>query len=523
MTAVLAQAHTALAQRDWRTLHRLCTEWLLRDSQAVDPYYLLALLAAEHDNPAKALQVVDRALALAPTRSDCLALRGRCLLALNRPAEALQAARDGVRGDVNDAHTWDTLGVVLTRAGAHDEAVMPYRQAVSLVPGRADFQYNLAAALQFTGELEDAAQAYRRCLTIEAEHPRAWSALSQLAKPPFDDGEWARLQQLATASCADDQPVDSCLHLCHAVAKQLEDQGEPQAAMRWLARGKRRKRTSLGYDFSADAALFDAAGHLDTDAPVGAGHDSEEPIFIVGLPRTGTTLVERILSSHPQVFAAGELSHFSLAAKRLAGTTGAHVLDAATLRAAERTDPAHLGQLYLQSTRPRTGHTAHFIDKMPLNFHYLGLIRRALPRARLICLRRHPLDSILSNYRQLFATGFSYYNYALDLLDCARYWLAFDRLIAHWQAQPGMNLLQLHYEQVVDDLEMQARALLAHCELDWDRRCLDFQHNPAAVATASSVQVRQPLYRSSVGRWRRYADELGPAIDWLRQQGVSLD
>ena len=183
MTAVLAQARAALAQRDWRTLHRLCTEWLLRDSQAVDPYYLLALLAAEHDNPAKALQVVDRALALAPTRSDCLALRGRCLLALNRPAEALQAARDGVRGDVHDAHTWDTLGVVLTRAGAHDEAVMPYRQAVSLVPGRADFQYNLAAALQFTGELEDAAQAYRRCLTIEAEHPRAWSALSQLARP----------------------------------------------------------------------------------------------------------------------------------------------------------------------------------------------------------------------------------------------------------------------------------------------------------------------------------------------------
>ncbi len=189
-------------------------------------------------------------------------------------------------------------------------------------------------------------------------------------------------------------------------------------------------------------------------------------------------------------------------------------------RPARRCDLAALGAAYVESTRPRTGHTPRFIDKMPLNFFYAPLIHRALPHAKIICLRRNPLDTCLSNYRQLFATNFSYYNYAYDLLETGRYYAAFDSLTAHWRAGLPKNYLEVRYEDVVDHTEREARRLVEFCELPWDARCLAFQDNAAPVATASSVQVRQPIYRTSVERWRHYERELAPLRALLVDAGV---
>jgi Flp pilus assembly protein TadD len=512
----LKQAEAALAARDYRQLHALCTSVLLRDPQCAHAYFLLALLAAEHHNHAKAIEVLDRALALAPQRAEYHAQRGRCLLALNRPREALLAAREGASGEVDSAWTWDTLGVVLTRAGAHGEAVAPFRQAIARDAGKPAYHYNLGAALQFIGDFAGAERAYRAALTLDREQPRVWSALAQVRKLPFAADEVAWIEaRIAAANGNTD--ADALLHWCHALAKQREDEGQARAAFALLQVGKARKRATIDYRFADDAELFAAAKRVcDKDSgAVGGGHASGEPIFILGLPRTGTTLVERILSSHPQVYAAGELSHFSLALKRVTATRGARVLDAETLAAAAGVDLAEVGRMYIDSTRPRTGHTPRFIDKMPLNFFYAGIIRRALPGARIICLRRHPLDSILGNYRQLFATGFTYYNYAYDLIDTARYWQAFDSLCAHWREVLGDAWLEVHYEAVVDDLEAQARRIVAHCGLPWDPACLAFHQNAAPVATASSVQVRKPIYRSSVGRWSQLQSELAAVIELL--------
>jgi hypothetical protein len=254
----------------------------------------------------------------------------------------------------------------------------------------------------------------------------------------------------------------------------------------------------------------------------GNGCPSEEPIFIVGMPRTGTTLVERILSSHETVFAAGELSDFSLVLKRSTATAGNMVLDPATLRAAATADARALGEAYLQSTRPRTGHTARFIDKMPLNFFYAGLIHRALPNARIICLRRNPLDTCLSNFRQLFATRFPYYRYAYDLLETGRYYALFDALMAHWRGLMPDDFREVHYEDLVTDPERETRKLLEFCGLPWDPQCLRFFENSAPVATASSIQVRSPLYGASVGRWKHYAEELAELIALLTSLGIRL-
>ncbi len=218
---------------------------------------------------------------------------------------------------------------------------------------------------------------------------------------------------------------------------------------------------------------------------------------------------------------AGELTNFALILKRMTGTPGAYVLDAPVLEAAGALDMRRVGAAYLESVRPVAGGQGRFVDKMPLNVLCAGLIHRALPNARIVCLRRHPMDACLANFRQLFATGFSYYDYAYDLGDTARYYAGFDRLAAHWRAVlPADRYAEVAYEDLVADQEGQTRRLLAFCGLDFDPRCLAFHENAAPVATASSVQVRSPIYASSVGRWRRYGAGLAPLRQALEAAGI---
>ena len=508
------EAERALNRRDYRLAHELCLKTLAAEPNHADALFLLGVIAAEHRNFGKAVEIIDRALALAPRKAEYWAQRGRCLLSLQRPREAFEAAQHALELEPHDALTLDTIGVVMTRAGAHAEATEPFRRAVARDAKQAPYHYNLGASLQFIGELRAAEAEYRQALRIDATYTRAWSSLAQVARAPLTADEIVALERALEEPTID---ADAELHLCHALAKQHEDEGRYAEAFRLLERGKRRKAATLGYRFTDDEASFQAAAQLPAAlaARGGAGHESREPIFIVGMPRTGTTLVERILSSHPDVFSAGELTNFGLVLKRAAATPSNRVLDAETLAAGARCDFAAVGAAYVESTRPRTGHKQRFIDKMPLNFFYAPLLRRCLPNAKIICLRRNPLDTCLSNYRQLFATSFSYYNYAYDLIDTGRYYAAFHALTTLWRETLGENYLEIRYEDVVDDTEREARRLVDFCELPWDSRCLAFQDNAAPVATASSAQVRQPIYRSSLERWRHYQRELEPLRELL--------
>jgi tetratricopeptide (TPR) repeat protein len=437
---------------------------------------------------------------------------------LHRPRDAFEAAQRALALDPQAALTLDTIGVVLTHAGAHAEALEPFRRAVVRDPSKAQYHYNLGASEQFVGDFERAAEAYRRALEIDPKHHRAWSALAQVSKAPFTTEEIAEIERQLAAEPSEDAE----LHLNHALAKQAEDLGRYAEGFRHLERGKRRKRASHVRSFAAHESLFDAAARAARPAGHERGFESAEPIFIVGMPRTGTTLVERILSSHPAVYSAGELTNFSLAVKRATGTPSNRVLDAETLVAAASVDSRALGAEYVDSTRPRTGHTPRFVDKMPLNFFYAALIHAALPNARIVCLRRNPMDACLSNVRQLFATRFSYYDYSFDLLDTGRYYLQFDSLIATWRrALPAARFIEVQYEALVADLERESRRLVAFCDLPWNDACLNFHANAAPVATASSVQVRSPIYTHSVDRWKRYGSKLDGLRALFDAAGVS--
>jgi hypothetical protein len=227
-------------------------------------------------------------------------------------------------------------------------------------------------------------------------------------------------------------------------------------------------------------------------------------------------LVDRILSSHPDVVSAGELNTFAGLIKSGAQTHSNLVLDENTLNKATALNLAGIGKSYIEATQELARGAARMTDKMPLNFFYAGLIHAALPNARIVALRRGAMDSCLSNYRQLFSTGFSYYNYTFDLENTAKYYRAFDDLIAHWRnVLPPSRFMEISYEDIVLDQEVQTRDLLAFCGLSWDEACLRFHENLAPVSTASSVQVRQPLYSGSIGRWKKYGSRLASLKDAL--------
>ena len=402
------------------------------------------MIAAEHRNFGKALEVIDRAIALAPQKAEYFAHRGRCLIALQPPARSVRSRRPGARARAArraDARHDRRRHDARRRACRGARTVPPRRRARSRA--KPAYHYNLGASLQFVGELQRGRSASTaQALRLEPRFHRAWSSLAQVARCAADAGRDRGARARSSRSRRSTR-TPSCISATRS-RSSTRTRAATNRRFGCLERGKRRKAATLGYDFARrPGAVRGRRERLPTALAgrAGEGCASREPIFIVGMPRTGTTLVERILSSHPQRLLgrrAHELRPRAEArdgdARRTASWMPKHWRPA---RAATSRPSA---QAYVESTRPRTGHTPRFIDKMPLNFFYAPLIQRALPNAKIICLRRNPLDTCLSNYRQLFATSFSYYNYAYDLLDTGRYYAAFDALTAHWRDAPTEEL-----------------------------------------------------------------------------------
>jgi len=246
------------------------------------------------------------------------------------------------------------------------------------------------------------------------------------------------------------------------------------------------------------------------------GYHSKEPIFIVGMPRSGTTLVERILSQHSDVNSAGELEYFSLLVKKMSKTTSSRIFDKETIKAAQTINFEKLGKTYIDKTRVLTGKTARFIDKMPLNILYVGLILHALPHAKIVCLDRNPLDTIMSNYRQLFSANSYNYNYAYHLTTTAQYYVLFQKLALLWEKKYPENFTLINYQELVNNPEKKAREIVSFCDLQWQEQCLNISSNKAPVATASAVQVRQPINNRSINNWKKYDKYLDEAKHILK-------
>lgn len=469
--------------------------------------------------PTEAMESLRRAVVCAPNDASTLIQYGQCLMQLGRQKEALAIALEVEQLVFDRPQLQDALGTLLTHVAQAPRAVPYFQLAVQGAPANANFRYNLAMAQRMTGDLEAAESNLDVVIATRPDDAEAYSARSDLRKQTHDRNHLAQLEAAHRRA----KSRRAALAIEFALAKELEDLGEYSSSFSHLHAACQSYRAVLRYDVSDDVAVLEKLRTRHTAKVVrslGPGFDTQECIFIIGLPRSGTTLVERILAGHSEVYAAGELQAFQkLVVEAVTQREGRGVNKIDFVESALQIDFKNLGQAYVDATRPQTGHTARFTDKLPLNYLYAGLIRLALPESRFIALKRHPMDSCFAMYKTLFADA---YPFTYALTDLSRYYVAWDRLMRHWESVIGDAWLSVSYEELVADQEGVSRKIVAHCGLAWEKRCLDFHSHSGAVATASAAQIRRPLYAESVGKWRRYADQLEPLARDLEANGISV-
>jgi tetratricopeptide (TPR) repeat protein len=404
------------------------------------------------------------------------------------------------------------------RYSQHVAANRCYRRSAELVPRDPRYLHNLAASSVALGRIDEAEALFTRVIELDPADFGAYQSRSALRTWGAKDNHLTEL--LAVLQGLPDSHAGQ-IPLCHAIAKEYEDLGEFNRSFEYLERGARRRRAALSYRVGDDIAVMERIAHAHDAAllqrlPRAAPSSGDEvrPVFVLGLPRSGTTLVDRILSSHNRVSSLGEINDLALALVRLAAGPGGKL---AMVDRSAMIDFAALGKVYLEGATGYGEPGPWLIDKMPLNFLYIGLIHLAVPGARVIHVRRHPLASCHAIFKTLFRMG---YPYSYSLEDIGHYYVAYHRLMAHWRATIPDSFLDLDYEQLVDDQEAGTRRLLEYCGLEWQHACLEFHRNASPAATASAVQVRRPIYRSSLERWRRYERQLAPLAHFLTEHGI---
>lgn len=465
-----------------------------------------------------AIRAFEQALRLQPQDPFIAARLALEFLNQGNVAAARTAAQHAQTLPGADAKTLDMLGHVFSRTADFQEAVRLFRQAAQAAPDNVAILTNLAWGAQHVGHFDEAEGALRRALALAPDHDRAWFSLSGLPNWRPNTADITHLSRLFAAVDGDDERR---LGFGHALARAQEAMGDAPAALDTLARAKAGRRRARRFDIKAALAVFDAAPKAWLHGPTGAGDPSDAPIFIVGPPRSGTTLLDRILSSHPQVTSAGELRAMPLLALRAAGVHVEQTPTAEILLRSAGAPAALIGQTYRQAAASLAGATPRFTDKRPFNLIFAGMISRALPNARILRMRRGAADTVLGNYRQLFAAGSAFHDYAYDLEDTAHYVAGMEALSAAWERLlPPDRYRVIDYEALVSDPEKQIRAALSFCGLDWDSACLDFHLNTEGVSTASAVQVREPLHDRNIGLWRSYGDGFEPALRILRDAGL---
>jgi len=391
-----------------------------------------------------------------------------------------------------------------------------YARAVALDPGCTAYRYNQSTALIALGQMKEAEAALDEVIAAQPGDGDAWYNRATLRRQTPERNHVAAIEhelQRPGLRRQDEVP------LCYALAKELEDLGEFERSFAALSRGAAARRSMLSYRVEGDEAIMHdmrTAFSREWVHEPASGCDDRRPIFVVGLPRSGTTLVDRILSSHSAIGSRGESADLALALMKAAGPCRSKT---ELLERSTRLDPRVLGEAYCATLSTYAGERV--VDKTPANFLYLGLIARALPNARIVYVRRQPMDVCYAIYKTLFRMA---YPFSYDLGDLGRYWLAFDALMRHWQdALPPGRMQVVDYEQLVSMPEETSRALIEHAGLPWEDACLRFDKNPLPSLTASAAQVRQPIYRSSVDAWRHHQRGLAPLAGLLRSAGIAID
>lgn len=432
---------------------------------------------------------------------------GNIAMALERLAELESLA-------TNDPRLLQDIAQMYLNCAGHAEAGRCYERAVYLEPRHPLYLYNLATSCVVLGDGVRAEALFNQVIDLDPSDMGAYlnrSMLKTWKSHNHHIDELTRILKHLPENHAGEVP------LSYALAKEHEDLGAAAESFAFLKRGASRRRSMLAYKVESDVSTMkhiEQSFNANLMATAPDLRPDESAVFILGLPRSGTTLVDRILSSHSQVASLGEITNFVFALMQLASGPGDKF---ELIKRSTQIDFARLGQIYRDGLSGYGKAEPHLINKTPDNFLYLGLIRLALPGARIIHLRRHPLDSCYAIYKTLFRAGYPY-SYSLD--DLGHYYLAYHQMMKHWRDVIPQSFIDIDYEMLVDQQESTSRAMLEYCALPWEPACLNFHENAAPSATASAAQVRRPVYRDSLHRWRQYSKQLEPLADFLTKHGI---
>ena len=506
----------ALQAGDRRAAAEICQQALERNPEMARAHYLAALIALDagkHDTAQRALQTTVK---LNERHAPAWAQLARSFVATGDFVKAEGCLQNAVNAEKGNPATHDLIGSAFRLAGNLEAARHWHDKAVRGAPAHVPFLINMANIHLYFGEQEEADSVLGRCLEIEPGNAQLHWLLSRTS-PARNVWHIEAMQDLLTEQT---QPR-ALAYLNYAIGKEAEDLEEWSLAFDAFEAGANARRDTVAYDEENDKAVFATAMKLFTRewlARQEPGLSDAVPVFIVGEPRSGTTLLERMLGAHPQVHSAGELRHFGFAVRQTTGIDEPRQFTPELLEAAAGADPFRIGVAYFESTASLRGEAAHLVDKLPVNYLYLPLILAALPQAKVLHLTRAPMDACFAIYKQLFADA---YLYSYDQQELARHYVRYLELMQTWQERFPGRFLDVAYEDLVTDTEGTLRAVLAHADLSWQPACLDFTDAGPAVTTASAAQVREKPHKRSIGRWRRYEERLQPMREVLAAAGFA--
>ena len=512
----LLEAGEHLRAARFRECETVCREILGKNPDAVNALRMLARVASEAGQHPDAERLLRRALVIAPGFHDAGLDLVRVLKQLDRIDEAVECAAQVIVSNPRHALAHYLHASMLAIAARHDEAIAAYRESIRLRPDNPTAQVGLGHLLKTLGRQDEGIAAYREAIRLQPDFAEVYWSLANLKTFRFSAAEVADMERRLAEESLDE---DARVHFMFTLGKAHEDACEFDRAFEYYDQASQTQRMRIAYDpvdtevmHQRIREVFDAK--LLAAAPAASRTPEAVPIFIVGLPRSGSTLIEQILASHSQVEGTAELPDLA----RVIGEITRRYPDLKYPQAVARLDEEQLrelGAMYLERTRRHRSGKPFFTDKMPNNFSGIGLIRLILPQAKIIDARRHPLDSCLGCFKQHFALGQSF---SYDLIELGEFYLEYRRIMGHWhEVLPG-QVLEMRYEDLIREQELQTRRLLEYCGLPWEEACLRFHETERPVRTASSEQVRQPLYASSVNHWHNFRVQLTPLIEVIGEE-----
>ena len=519
LSQISAIARRAVQAKDWPTVSVCVRKILKQDKKSPEGYFLSGLVEKEARRTEQASEAFSKAINLDAGRYDAAIELATQYAVLLRHAEAVELLQRFESRLDNSPLYLDMAANIYSRLGLHAQAWPLYQKANELQPGIDLFQANLAACAVYMGKIEEAKAIYQALLRRHPNHQRNHYQLSRLEKAR-DSMHVEQMQEILNATKL---PAEKNIFMYYAIGKELEDLEQWQEAFHYYKLAGDAVTSVANYDVDADIEIIDKiirvcdADWLEAGAKTSRVDDLRRtPIFVVGLPRTGTTLTERIVASHSQVESANETLYMQLVIRRVSGVDSRENMSPAIIEAAAEKDIGLIANGYMQAVDYRLSDRPMFIDKLPENFLYLGFIAKAFPEAYMIHLRRNPMDACFAMYKQ------SFFKFAYTLENLCRYYVAYDRLRDHWRKVLKNRLIEVEYESLVNDQENQTRILLDKLGLEFEEACLNFEQNKTASGTASAVQVREKMHKRSVKKWKRFEQQLAPLKEHLESEGIDL-